>query len=223
MRLEDLIKLYKTEEYEFYKYTDKDGEKINTNFIFETHKDYLDKYLSFYKTIPDLTQVVVYAVDGIFKLTNQGIEFFIRHNHQEVFEDRNGNIRGVSYELTKIVRNNLLKRINDIMAVTDFNQLHKIVTECKVKGFGPLAIYDTTQRIASKMNIEPDKIYIMAGAKKGIELLEEKGYIAKGLSKNKTIEMKDLPIELQVLSPSEAHHFSCSKKKEIESLEINQI
>jgi hypothetical protein len=100
MTLEELIAQYKTEEYKFWKFWDSDGKEIKTYFFFETHADYLDKYLGFYKSLPNLTDVIVHASDGIFKLTNQGIEYFIRHNHQEVFLDKEGNQRGISYELS---------------------------------------------------------------------------------------------------------------------------
>ena len=73
MNLEELIRLYRTQDYKFFKYRDKDGQELKEEFIFETHKVYLDKYLGFYKDLPDLTQVIIYASDGIFKLTKNGI------------------------------------------------------------------------------------------------------------------------------------------------------
>ena len=52
----------------------------------------------------------------------------------------------------------------------------KIVEECKVKGFGELSIYDTAVRIGAHLRIEPDKVYLHAGAREGIKALEDKGY-----------------------------------------------
>ena len=219
MTLQELIDQYKTEDYKFWKYNDKDGNNIKTHFFFETHTEYLDKYLSFYKELPNLTEVIVHAADGIFKLTNNGIEYFIRHNHQEVFLDRNGNQRGVSYEISKQVRNNLIKRMNDLLKARNFDEIFQIVTECKVKGFGELSIYDTSMRIASHLNIEPDKIYLHAGARKGLEILEKKGYVELGSSKRKNIEIKNMPEPMQKLKAAESEHMLCSMKDDMKNLE----
>lgn len=219
MTLEDLIKQYKTEEYKFWKYRDKDGNSIAAHFFFETHSDYLDKYLSFYKDLPNLTELIVHASDGIFKLTNNGIEYFIRHNHQEVFLDKEGNQRGVSFEVSKQVRDNLLKRMNDILKVKNFDEIFQIVSECKVKGFGELSIYDTSMRIASHFNIEPDKVYLHAGTRKGMEILEEKGYFEQGSSKKKYIEIKDMPKPMQKFKAAETEHMLCSMKDSMKQLE----
>ena len=225
MTLEELINLYKTEEYKFWKFCDKDGKEIKTHFFFETHADYLDKYLGFYKGLPNLTEVIVYASDGIFKLTNQGIEYFIRHNHQEVFLDKEGNQRGIPYELSKQVRDNLIKRTNEILKARTFDELFQIVSESKVKGFGELSIYDTALRIASQMNIEPDKVYLHAGSRKGAELLEQKGYIKEGSSKKKYLEIEELPKQLQSQKADDTQHFFCSMKEQMKNLDetINVI
>lgn len=222
MTLEELIKQYKSEEYKFWKFCDKDGNDIKTHFFFETHSDYLDKYLSFYKELPNLTEVIVYAADGIFKLTNKGIEYFIRHNHQEVFIDRSGNKRGVSFEVSKQVRNNLVKRINDIHKAKTFDEIFQIVTECKIKGFGELSIYDTSIRIASHLNIEPDKIYLHAGAREGIRILEKKGYIAQGSSKRKYVEINEMPKPMQKLKAADNEHMLCSMKESMNNLETKK-
>lgn len=218
MTLEQLIQQYKTEKYKFWKYHDKDGKNISTYFFFETHSDYLDKYLGFYKDLPNLTEVIVQAVDGIFKITNQGFDYFIRHNHQEVFLDNEGNHRGVPYEISKQVRNNLIKKINNVLQARSFDEIFDIVESCKVKGFGELSIYDTSMRIASKLNIEPDKVYLHAGARKGMEILEEKGYVPEGTCKKKYVEKKDLPLLLQALKEAEIEHLCCSMKKELQKL-----
>lgn len=220
MTLEDLIAQYKMEQYKFWKFCDKDGKEIKTHFFFESHADYLDKYLGFYKTLPNLTELIIHASDGIFKLTNQGIEYFIRHNHQEVFLDKEDNLRGIPYELSKQVRNNLIKRTNDILKSTTFDNLFQIVLESKVKGFGELSIYDTALRIASQMNIEPDKVYLHAGSRKGAELLEEKGYIKEGSSKKKYLKIEDLPLPLQSQKADDTQHFFCSMKDKMRFLDV---
>jgi len=222
MTLEELIEQYKTEDYKFWKYRDKDGNDINTHFFFETQADYLDKYLSFYKELPNLTEVIVHASDGIFKLTNNGIEYFIRHNHQEVFIDKNDNKRGIPFEISKQVRDNLIKRMNDILKARSFDEIYQIVTDCKVKGFGELSIYDTALRISSHLNIEPDKVYLHAGSRKGAELLEQKGYIEVGSSKKKFLKIEDLPKPLQNQKADDTQHFFCSMKDKMTELTPNK-
>jgi hypothetical protein len=219
MTLEELIKEYKMEDYAFWKYKDKEGNDIKAYFVFDTHSDYLDKYLNFYKNLPNLTELIVHAADGVFKLTKNGVEYFIRHNHQEVFLDRLGNQRGVPFEISRQVRDNLIKRMNDIFTARTFDEIFKIVTDCKVKGFGELSIYDTSMRIASYLNIEPDKVYLHAGARKGMEILEKKGYVYQGSAKRKFIEINAMPEPLKQLTAAETEHFLCSKKEKMKNLE----
>lgn len=219
MTLDDLIKRYKNQEFEVFKYNNSDGESINTVFVFESQKDYLDKYLSYYKELPNLTEVIVFATDGTFKVTKNGLEFYIRHNHQDVFTDREGNTRGVSKEISKLVRNNLITRFNDLMTATNFDQILQIVTECKVKGFGELSIYDTSIRIAKFKDLEPDKVYLHAGARKGFEVLEEKGYIHSGASKKRYLTKAELPQEFhEQLNCNEAQNLACLYKEEFNGL-----
>ncbi|MFD1187453.1 hypothetical protein, partial [Pontibacter rugosus] len=214
-----LIAKYKNESFEFFKYNNSKGERINTVFVFESQADYLDKYLSYYQDLPNLTEVIVFASDGTFKISRNGMEYFIRHSHQDVFTDKEGNTRGVSLEVSKIVRNNLIKRFNDLMTATDFDQIKQIVTESKTKGFGELSIYDTSLRIAKFKNIEPDKVYLHAGARKGYEVLERKGYIPIGATKKNYLTIEELPFEFQKnLKTYEAENVGCLYKAQFEQL-----
>lgn len=219
MTLQELIDSYNAENYKFFKYADAEGNPIKTYFLFDTHKDYLIKYLDFYKKLDNLTEVIVYAVDGFFKLNQSGVEYFIRHSHQELFKDKNGNERGIPLDVAKEVKVNLIKRINDLKEVKKFDDLIDIVAESKVKRFGELSIYDSSLRIASSLQIEPDKVYLHAGARAGIEVLEQKGYVKSGLSKKKAITMEDLPQEFQGMKPLEIEHASCFLKDRMKELE----
>jgi hypothetical protein len=219
MTLEDLIKYYESKNYKIWKPNDKDGKPIKTYFIFEKHSDYLEKYLGFYKKLPNLTEVIVHASDGIFKLTNNGIEYFIRHNHQELFFDQTGAQRGVPYEVTKKVRNNLIIRINDLLKARTFDEIVKIVSECKERGFGELSIYDTALRIGSYLNIEPDKVYLHAGARQGAAILEQKGYLLPGSNQRSWLKVEEIPKAMQVLKPKETEHFLCAMKFAMSNLD----
>lgn len=191
MTLDDLINRYKNKEFEFFKYNNSEVQSINTVFVFESQNNYLDKYLNYYKELPNLTKVIVFATDGTFKNTKNGLVFYNRHSHQDVFTDKEGNTRGISKKNSKLVRNKLITRFNDIMTATTFDQILQIVTECKVKGFGELSIYDTSLRIAKFKNLEPNKVYLHTDARKGFEVLEEKGYIPSGASKKKFLQKKN--------------------------------
>jgi hypothetical protein len=217
--IEELIRLYQTETYSIWKYTDIHGNTINQKFVFDTHADYLDRYLGYYKELPDFTELIVNAAGGIFKLTNGGVQYFIRHNHQQEFTDNEGFKRGISLDIIKEVRNNLIMQIGELHNVKNFDNVVELVTSAKVKGFGELAIYDTSVRIASRLNIEPDKVYLHAGSRTGVLRMEEKGYFKPGTSKRKFIDITELPKPVQVLKPLEAEHMFCCMKTQIATLE----
>lgn len=210
--LENIIAQYLQEEYKFFKYVDSKGREIKVKFAFENHRDYLDKYLSFYSQLPNLTEVIVFACDGIFKLTNNGVEYFIKHPHQEVFTDREGNQRGIKAEVLKEMKTRILKRISDLVKAESFDELLSIIESEKVKGFGELAIYDTAMRIASFMQLEPDKVYLHAGTRQGIKKLEDRGLVPAGSSKEKAVPVDHLPEPLQKLRAAEAEHLFCWAK-----------
>lgn len=222
MMLQDLINKYINQEFQFFKYNNTDGDPINTVFVFDSQRDYLDKYLKYYADLPNLTEVIVFATDGTFKITKNGFDFYIRHSHQDVFTDQEGNTRGISKEISKLVRNNLITRFNDLMDATTFDHIMKIVTESKVRGFGELSIYDTSIRIAKFKNIEPDKVYLHAGARKGFEVLEAKGYISPGGSKKAYLIPSELPKEFQEsLKCYEIANVACLYKSEFYKLPLN--
>ena len=73
--------------------------------------------------------------------------------------------------------------------------------------------------MATHMNIEPDKVYLHAGARKGMEILEVKGYVDSGSSKKKFIELKDMPKPMQKLKAAETEHLLCSMKENMNQLD----
>ncbi|CAG5070023.1 hypothetical protein DYBT9623_02763 [Dyadobacter sp. CECT 9623] len=224
MLLEDIISKYKGTAYKLFKYNDSEGNSIKVAFVFDSQADYLDKYLSFYKSLPNFTELIVLASDGTFKVTNNGIAYFIRHNHQDVFEDRNGNIRGISKSISRQVRNNLIMRINDLASTGNFDEILQIVNECKIPGFGELSVYDTSLRIASFRSLEPDKVYLHAGARTGFEILESKGYLKTGMSRKKYLRKDELPIQFQEgLKMYEVENLACLYKDDFKLLEPLQL
>jgi hypothetical protein len=56
-----------------------------------------------------------------------------------------------------------------IERTTSFQGLIRIATLARVKGIGPLTIYDTCTRIAANLGVEVDRIYLHAGTRVGAE------------------------------------------------------
>jgi hypothetical protein len=84
-----------------------------------------------------------------------------KHNHQR---------RQKKSDLTKL-KDNLLKRKQDIKYASDFANLLEVVEECKVKEVGDLACYNVANRLRSRLGKYPKFVYIHAGTKKGLENL----------------------------------------------------
>lgn len=99
----------------------------------------------------------------------------------------------------------LVELENDISLMIDFDKLYNLIKDKKIKGFGLLAIYDTALRIGYYLGIFPTYVYIHAGTKKGAKNLLE-------ISRKKTIILKDLPAELQILSHYHIEHLLCLYK-----------
>lgn len=91
-----------------------------------------------------------------------------------------------------------------------FEELHEVVAKQKVKGVGPLAIYDTAARIGAYLRCRPKKmVYLHAGARAGANVLglkSEKGRIA----------MADLQSPLKKLRADDVENFLCIYKKWLE-------
>lgn len=223
MTLAEIIAEYQLESYKIFKDKDVDGKVINQYFVFDNHQDYLNKYLGAFISLDNLTEVIIYAVNGFFKLTNRGLSFFIQHGHQYQWTDDNGNLRGIAPEILKEVRDKLLMNIDAIKAVKDFAALIDVVNENRIRFFGETAIYDTSLRIGSFLNIEPEHVYLHTGAKKGAEELERKGYLPAGSSDRKSIPMEIMPVELQPFKPAYLEHFFCVAKERLANLELKQL
>lgn len=103
---------------------------------------------------------------------------------------------------------NLVDNIKKIEDALTFDELLKIVENCKIKGVGELACYDTANRIGAKLGLSPELIYLHAGTKKGAEKL-----LGKRL-KGKSIRKTDLPDPLKGndITPSEIEDILCIYK-----------
>ncbi|MBB5637274.1 hypothetical protein HDE68_003187 [Pedobacter cryoconitis] len=222
MDLKQIIAVYTSERYKYYKPTTPENIVIQKWLVFDSHDDYFDKYLGFYKKLSDFTELIVHAVDGTFEVSNNGISHFIKHNHQKRYT-KDGHQIGVSPDALKKVRNNLLKKTDYLKEVNSFDEIFAIVSSAKEIGFGQLAIYDTTVRIGAYLNIEPNKVFLHAGAQIGMRYLEQKGYVKPGISESLFVDIQHVPLELQEVRPIVIEHFLCSQKDKLESFLQNKL
>lgn len=105
----------------------------------------------------------------------------------------------------------LLAVIPDLTNCPDFDTLHGLVRETveSIEGIGPLYIYDVSERIGTKLGLHPEKVYLHTGAAAGATNLGLDGSLL-------TIEVAELPMALQCLSPDEIEDVLCIYKDEFE-------
>ena len=115
--------------------------------------DKVVKYVLKQKSIEDVIRIAVRSRDEAGKM----------HPHQ-------WRVQKIAYG---IFINALLQVKEKIAKATDFDQLFSIVTieGNKIWGVGEVLIYDTAFRIGKWRNINPQKIYLHAGTRKGVERL----------------------------------------------------
>jgi len=113
-------------------------------------------YLKSYKTIEDLLYTVSHGINE-----KGGIEY-----HQ----------RRIKKTVMDIFYKKLIENKNNINSVKSFGELYNIIESIgnTVSGVGDTFIFDSAFRIAYYLNIYPDKIYLHAGTRIGVEGLLNK-------------------------------------------------
>jgi len=98
----------------------------------------------------------------------------------------------------------LIALFSQIRSCKSFDQLHKLVCKATdpVKGLGELYAYDTAQIIGVRLGLQPKKVYLHAGTRKGAQALGFSGGLPH-------VEPSQLPTELQLLKPCEMEDFLC--------------
>jgi len=218
-QLENLVQRYFNESHHIYKFVDADGDPLKLAFHFESRFDYLNKYLAFYKGLNSLSEVITFACSARFKLEEDGDVHEITHPHQQYFIARDNKPRGIEASIMRLVGSKVQSKMTTIEKAVSFEDIMKIVDKEKVRGFGSLAIYDSSVRIAAYLNITPDRVYLHAGSKEGAKHLESKGLVPGGSSANESIPMADMPKPFQRLHPTQVENLLCSFKSAIEKLE----
>lgn len=107
-----------------------------------------------------------------------------------------------------------LKRIkNQIIQVKNFDVLYDLIHEkiLSVKGIGSLCVYDFSLRIGAYLKIEPNKVYLQAGALTGAKAF---GFRII----DKKIQISDLPKEFRSLKASIVEDILCIYKNEFKGI-----
>lgn len=174
------------------------------------HKQGFDDEINNMFRNDDLESIILAALRGVSSESNKK-----SHNHQK----RVSNKQELYEKITEIT---LKHEENDrIISKPDsfesiFNLFKGIQKE--FKGFGSLGAYDTTLRLAARLRIYPDVVYLQQGAKQGaMNLLESDYRKMRCIDSNKHhyIELSTLPIELHELTPHHIERFLCIYKHKL--------
>lgn len=103
--------------------------------------------------------------------------------------------------------NVILNNIKKVELITTFDDLYKLLYQLKIHGIGALTVYDISVRLGEYLGFEPQKIYLHAGTRVGVEKLV-------GNVIGDTIRKNQLPIDFSVsnLSCYELEDLMCIYK-----------
>jgi hypothetical protein len=159
----------------------------------------LDTWVEHCKNQEKLEDAIIYAALAENHLGK-------RNNHQRRLKKLN---------LEKFAAN-LIDKKSDIQKAKSFDELLIIVENCKIKGIGKLACYDTAQRIGANIKLFPEYIYLHAGTKIGAEII-----LGRRL-KEKFINRTDLPnpFHNENLTNAEIEDILCIYKNRFEKFDF---
>lgn len=217
-KLESIVDLYFNKEYKLYKEKDANGEDLGIWFEFSSRADFLELYLDYYRSLPNLKSAIINGCSAKFKILYDGQEYELKHPHQEEFKDENGNLRGVNNSVLSSMAANLTFKEQKLRGAKSFDEVYEIVKECKVAGFGELSIYDAAVRISAYLGFKPTQVFLHAGTRTGAKYLEEKGLLGESLSQKDTLPVSDFPQPTQKLDALQLENFLCSFKDEIKKI-----
>ncbi|RKF14908.1 hypothetical protein D6850_08555 [Roseovarius spongiae] len=144
--------------------------------------------MKFYAERPTLTEAMEVAARSV--LLNGK-----RHPHQ----------CRISHATLDEAGRKLLSEEARVEAARNFGELYSVVSAAiaPIRGIGPLAIYDISHRIGAYRRLEPEKIYLHAGARTGAKVFGFSGG---------WIDKADLPAEFEPLSAAEIEDCLCIYK-----------
>lgn len=217
-KLDSIVDLYFTRQYRLYKPKDANGEEINMWFEFDSRAQFLEAYLNYYASLPNLESAIINGCSAKFKILYAGQEYELKHTHQEEFEDDNGKVRGVNNVVLLDMASKLSSQSANLEAARSFEDVYKIVKSSKTVGFGELSIYDAAIRISSYLGFKPMSVFLHAGTRIGVKHLEFKGILPVDSSLKETLQIEEFPEPLQRLDTMQLENFLCSFKKELEKI-----
>ena len=110
----------------------------------------------------------------------------------------------------------LRQHARSLRQTRSFEELHGMIQYLltsrskKIRGIGPLTVYDIAIRIAARKNLEPARVYLHAGARAGARRVRVPNWRADSIRKS------ELPAEFHKLSEAECENCLCiyfTKKK----------
>jgi hypothetical protein len=110
----------------------------------------------------------------------------------------------------------LCQNANSLRKARSFEELHGLINYLltsrskKIRGIGPLTVYDVAIRIAARKGLEPEHVYLHAGARVGASRVGAPNWRTGSISKS------ELPAEFDELSEAECENCLCiyfAKKK----------
>jgi len=101
----------------------------------------------------------------------------------------------------------------DLSEIASFDDLHERVESAigRIKGIGPLTIYDIAHRLGVYLGVRPKDVYLHCGTREGAKALGL-DYTAEKLA------VSDLPAPLHALQPDQIEDCLCIFKDDIRRL-----
>ena len=217
-KLESIVELYFSKEYKLFKLQDAYGENLNMWFDFSSRASFLDSYIAYYRSLPDLKSAIINGCSAKFKILHEGKEYELKHTHQEEFIDDKGNQKGINDLVLSSMAAKLTLKEKELSEALSFDEVYEIVKLCKITGFGELSIYDAAVRISAYLGFKPNQVFLHAGTRLGAKGLEVKGLLGEGLSAKDSLPVTDFPQPIQKLDALQLENFLCSFKKEINEM-----
>jgi hypothetical protein len=172
-------------------------EQENKDAKFET----FTKLLAYYRGLESLAEVIRRAANA--------------ENSKKTLHSHQYRIRKEAMgEALEILKNGV-KSKKSFRSFKSFEELHVwFAQQCgEIHGLGPLYVYDTCLRLGAYLKLEPEMVYLQAGALMGARVLLP-GTRAGAVSKDV------FPKVMQVLEPCQIEDFLCVYKDRLKKLKI---
>ncbi len=165
-------------------------------------KEYLDQYRDCYKSEDEWWRESSTWEEALKKAWNSRLCDGKMHGHQCRVAHKLP--EGLKISLDANVQPDRFKNFHQL-----YSWIKSITTD--VKGLGATTTYDVAQRLGVWMNMQPEFVYLHAGAAKGAKHLGIEG---------ESVLLSAFPNEIQKLGATHAENFLCIYKKELAAAKI---